>query len=78
MLRAGLIDTGAILANCPRFARWLVEDDDRPTEFADATLVRLPSPESLSLILTIVHADFEAHRIGARKRFSILPRRLLK
>ena len=48
---------------------------DRPMDFADATLVHLAARESLSLILTVDHDDFEAYRIAGRKKFSILPRR---
>jgi len=48
---------------------------DRPMDFADATLVHLAGRESLSLILTVDHDDFETYRIAGRKRFTILPRR---
>jgi uncharacterized protein len=48
---------------------------DRPMDFADATLVHLAARESLSLILTIDHDDFETYRIEGRKRFTVLPRR---
>jgi predicted nucleic acid-binding protein len=48
---------------------------DRPMDFADATLVHLAARESLSLIITIDHDDFETYRIGGRKRFTILPGR---
>jgi len=48
---------------------------DRPMDFADATLVHLAARESLSVILTVDHADFETYRIGGRKRFTILPSR---
>lgn len=48
---------------------------DRPMDFADATLVHLAARESLSLILTVDHDDFETYRIAGRKRFTILPRR---
>jgi predicted nucleic acid-binding protein len=51
---------------------------DRPMDFADATLVHLAARESLSLILTVDHDDFETYRIGGRKRFTILPRRQSK
>ena len=40
----------------------------RPMDFADATLVHLAARESLSLILTIDHDDFETYRIGGRKK----------
>ena len=48
---------------------------DRPMDFADATLVHLAARESLSLILTVDHDDFETYRIAGRKRFTILPHR---
>jgi predicted nucleic acid-binding protein len=48
---------------------------DRPMDFADATLVHLAARESLSLILTVDHDDFETYRIAGRKRFTILPDR---
>jgi hypothetical protein len=48
---------------------------DRPMDFADATLVHLANRESLSVILTIDHDDFETYRLAGRKKFTILPRR---
>lgn len=51
---------------------------DRPMDFADATLVHLAARESLSLILTVDHDDFETYRIAGRKRFTILPQRARK
>ena len=51
---------------------------DRPMDFADATLVHLAARESISLILTVDHDDFETYRIGGRKRFTILPQRTAK
>jgi uncharacterized protein len=48
---------------------------DHPMDFADATLVHLAARESLSLILTVDHDDFETYRIAGRKRFTILPTR---
>ena len=48
---------------------------DRPMDLADATLVHLAARESLGLILTVDHDDFETYRIGGRKRFTILPSR---
>jgi predicted nucleic acid-binding protein len=44
-------------------------------DFADATLVHLANRESISLILTIDHDDFETYRIDGRKRFTIVPNR---
>jgi predicted nucleic acid-binding protein len=51
---------------------------DRPMDFADATLVHLAARESLSVILTVDHDDFETYRIAGRKRFTILPARPAK
>ena len=48
---------------------------DRPMDFADATLVRLAERESLTTILTVDHDDFETYRIGAKRRFRIVPSR---
>jgi hypothetical protein len=48
---------------------------DRPMDFADATLVHLAERESIASVFTIDHDDFETYRIGARKRFRILPSR---
>ena len=56
----------------------MTEYKDRPMNFADATLVHLAARESLSLILTVDHDDFETYRIGGRKRFTILPDRPAK
>ena len=49
--------------------------DDRPMDFADATLVHLAQRESLSTVFTIDHDDFETYRIRRRKHFRILPGR---
>lgn len=48
---------------------------DRPMDFADATLVHVAERESLSVILTVDHDDFETYRIGGNKKFTILPER---
>ncbi|MGH9355109.1 MAG: type II toxin-antitoxin system VapC family toxin [Terriglobia bacterium] len=48
---------------------------DRPMDFADATLVYLAKRESLSVILTVDHADFATYRIEGKRRFRVLPLR---
>lgn len=48
---------------------------DRPMDFADATLVHLAQRESLSTVFTVDHDDFEAYRVGGRKRLRVLPPR---
>ena len=55
----------------------MVRYQDRPTDFADATLVHLAQRESLTTILTIDHDDFETYRIGRRQLFRILSERRL-
>src|SRR5580700_2691950 len=62
-------------ADLPALHTLMVQYKDRPMDFADATLVHLAARESLSLILTVDHDDFETYRIGGRKRFTILPGR---
>jgi len=48
---------------------------DRPMDFADATLVHLANRESISLILTIDHNDFETYRFAGNKSFTLRPHR---
>lgn len=48
---------------------------DRPMDFADATLVHLAERESLTIVFTIDHDDFETYRIHRRRRFDIVPSR---
>jgi len=62
-------------SDLPTLQALMVQYRDRPMDFADATLVHLAARESLSLILTIDHDDFETYRIGGRKKFTILPDR---
>jgi predicted nucleic acid-binding protein len=65
-------------ADLPALHTLMVQYKDRPMDFADATLVHLAARESLSLILTVDHDDFETYRIGGRKRFTVLPARETK
>jgi predicted nucleic acid-binding protein len=62
-------------SDLPTLQALMVQYRDRPMDFADATLVHLAARESLSLILTIDHDDFETYWIGGRKKFTILPGR---
>lgn len=48
---------------------------DHPMDFADATLVHVANRETMGLILTIDHNDFETYRFGGNKRFTIRPER---
>jgi hypothetical protein len=62
-------------SDLPHLSTLMKDYADRPMDFADATLVHLAARESISLILTVDHDDFETYRIGGRKRFTILPGR---
>jgi uncharacterized protein len=48
---------------------------DRPMDFADATLVHLARREALTTIFTVDHDDFETYRIERKRRFRIVPDR---
>jgi uncharacterized protein len=62
-------------ADLPALEELMRRYADRPMDFADATLVHLARRESLSLVFTIDHDDFETYRIEGRRRFRIVPAR---
>jgi predicted nucleic acid-binding protein len=74
LLRSGAIELAAIThAELPQIHALMSRYWDRPMDFADATLVHLARRESLSMIFTVDHADFETYRIEGRRRFRVLP-----
>src|SRR5271169_2629853 len=74
LLRSGAIRISPIANDeLPQIEALMKDYADQPMDFADATLVHLAARESLSLILTVDHDDFETYRIGGRKRFTLLP-----
>lgn len=76
LVRSGAITIGSISdADLPSLEALMRRYRDRPMDFADATLVHLAQRESLSLILTIDHNDFETYRIRGRQGFRIVPPR---
>ncbi len=76
LLSAGSLRLAVIThEEMPEIHALMTKYRDRPMDFADATLVHLADRESISLILTIDHDDFETYRIGGRKKFAILPHR---
>ena len=76
LLRSGAIVILPITdADSPDLARLMRQYADRPMDFADATLVHLAERESLSIICTIDHNDFETYRIQGKRKFSIFPSR---
>lgn len=75
-LRSGAVTLLPITeADVPDLERLMMRYADRPMDFADATLVRLAERESLSMIFTVDHDDFETYRIKGRTRFRIVPPR---
>lgn len=62
-------------ADMPALQSLMKRHQDRPMDFADATLVHLAQRESLQNILTIDFDDFETYRIDRRKHFRIFPSR---
>lgn len=76
LLRSGAVCMASIENDeLPQIQSLMNDYADPPMDFADATLVHLAARESLSLILTVNHDNFETYRIGGRKKFSILPGR---
>lgn len=75
-LRSGAVTLLPITGtDVPDLERLMKRYADRPMDFADATLVRLAERESLSMIFTIDHDDFETYRIKGRTRFRVVPTR---
>lgn len=73
-VRSGALVLGTIEnAELPHLYSLMSRYWDRPMDFAHATLVYLAKRESLSVILTVDHADFETYRIEGKRRFRVLP-----
>jgi hypothetical protein len=69
---------GAVLvpgsASSLRRCRELVERyADLPMDYADATLVALAEELDTNLVLTTDRRDFAVYRLGARRRFEVVP-----
>ena len=65
-------------ADLPEIHALMSRYRDRPMDFADATLVHIANRQSISLILTIDHNDFETYRLAGNKKFTIRPARTAK
>ena len=75
-LRSGAVTILPITDDdAPHLESLMARYADRPMDLADATLVRLAERESLSLVFTIDHHDFETYRINKRSHFRIVPAR---
>lgn len=76
LLRSGAFSVLAVGdADLPNLQGLMERYADRPMDFADATLVHLARRESLTVVCTVDHDDFETYRIEGKKRFRIVPRR---
>ncbi|HEX6204107.1 MAG TPA: PIN domain-containing protein [Thermoanaerobaculia bacterium] len=76
LLRSGAITVLPIAdRDLPDLESLMERYQDRPMDFADATLVHLARREDLSTVFTIDHDDFETYRIDKRRRFRIVPAR---
>src|SRR5215472_16407870 len=65
-VRSGALTLGAIGdGDLPALQDLMARYADRLMDFADATLVHLAWRESISVVLTIDHNDFETYRIGS-------------
>jgi uncharacterized protein len=62
-------------SDLPELRSLMAKYEDRPMDFADATLVHIANRESISTVLTIDHDDFETYRLRGNKKFTILPGR---
>ena len=75
-LRSGVVSVLPLGdADLPGLQDLMERYQDRPMDFADATLVLLARRESVSTVFTIDHDDFETYRIDGRRRFRIVPSR---
>jgi predicted nucleic acid-binding protein len=73
-VRTGAVILGAIQnAELAEVHALMARYWDHPMDFADATLVYLAKRESLSVILTVEHADFATYRIEGKRQFRVLP-----
>jgi predicted nucleic acid-binding protein len=77
----GFVQSGAVTVlpitdqDLPDLEALMERYEDRPMDFADATLVLLARRESLTTIFTVDHDDFETYRIEGKRRFRIVPDR---
>ncbi|HEV7508588.1 MAG TPA: PIN domain-containing protein [Thermoanaerobaculia bacterium] len=75
-LRSGVVKVLPITDDdLPELEALMLRYEDRPMDFADATLVHLARQEGLTTIFTVDHDDFETYRIEGKRRFRIVPDR---
>jgi len=77
-LRSGAVSVLPIDDNdLPELEELMKRYRDRPMDFADATLVHLARRESLFTVFTVDNDDFETYRLVRKRRFRVLPGRVL-
>lgn len=62
-------------SDLPDLEALMIRYQDRPMDFADATLVQLARREGLVTVFTVDNDDFETYRIEGTRRFRIVPGR---
>jgi predicted nucleic acid-binding protein len=73
-LRLGTIQLATIEnSELPELEKLMNRYQDRPMDFADATLVYLAERESINIVFSVDQADFATYRIGGKRKFHILP-----
>ena len=79
LLHSGAVTIGPIGdADLPALETLMARYRDRPMDFADATLVLLARRERLDSVFTVDNDDFETYRIDGRRRFRVIPGRVLR
>jgi predicted nucleic acid-binding protein len=72
-LRGGATLVPSSQASLSRCMQLMRKFEDRPMDFADATLVVLAEELETDLVLTTDRADFEVYRWAGRRHFRVLP-----
>ncbi|MBI4821568.1 MAG: PIN domain-containing protein [Deltaproteobacteria bacterium] len=76
LVRSGALELGRITTDdWDELERLMRQYQDRPMDYADATLVLLARREKITTIFTVDHDDFETYRIEGKRRFRIVPSR---
>jgi predicted nucleic acid-binding protein len=77
----GFVRSGAVKVvpigeqDLPQLEILMARYQDRPMDFADATLVHVARKANLTTVFTVDHDDFETYRIEGRQKFRIVPSR---
>ena len=72
-LSGGAVLVPSSLSSLGRTRELVVQYDDLPMDYADASLVALAEELNTNLVLTIYRKDFSIYRVHDRNSFNILP-----